>query len=222
MSATDPRKEPAIPRDAASLVLLREAPDGVRVLMGQRGSGAKFMPSRMVFPGGSVDKADRGLDGDFGLHTACHERLTIDADRAIGPALARAALRETLEEAGIRLGAPTSPLDADGLRFFFRAITPPSRPIRFDARFFLGNAKAIHGDHSDFSGADGELSRLDWYPLTEARDLPLAFITHIVLAETAAAVEAAGGIDGLFHGSWTRPVPYFRNDEEEGAIVRQL
>ncbi|HRK43803.1 MAG TPA: DNA mismatch repair protein MutT, partial [Gemmobacter sp.] len=45
-------------RDAATLILSRQGPDGPEVLMGQRGAGAAFMPSKYVFPGGAVDAGD--------------------------------------------------------------------------------------------------------------------------------------------------------------------
>ena len=48
---------PVSPKDAASLLVLRPAAD-TQVLMGMRGSGHKFMPNRLVFPGGAVDDAD--------------------------------------------------------------------------------------------------------------------------------------------------------------------
>ena len=51
--------DPAAIRDAASvLVIDRTAPSGPSVLMGMRGAGAAFMPSKYVFPGGAVDPAD--------------------------------------------------------------------------------------------------------------------------------------------------------------------
>ena len=46
-------------RHAASLILWRPGPDGIEVLMGMRGAGHRFMPNRLVFPGGAVDQADR-------------------------------------------------------------------------------------------------------------------------------------------------------------------
>ena len=47
------------PRRAASLILLRDPLTAPSVLMGQRGAFHKFMPGRLVFPGGGVDAEDR-------------------------------------------------------------------------------------------------------------------------------------------------------------------
>ena len=45
-------------RDAATVILLRRQAAEVLVLMGMRGAGAVFMPSKYVFPGGAVDADD--------------------------------------------------------------------------------------------------------------------------------------------------------------------
>ncbi|MFN3846628.1 MAG: DNA mismatch repair protein MutT, partial [Paracoccaceae bacterium] len=42
-------------RAAATVILWRATNFGAQVLMGQRGAGAAFMPSKYVFPGGAVD-----------------------------------------------------------------------------------------------------------------------------------------------------------------------
>lgn len=193
-------------RDAATVIVLRrEGGDPPRVLMGQRGEGAAFMPSKYVFPGGALDPDDWNVPLAAPLPALDVARLEDDAPSGIGAALAAAALRELWEETGLVLGQPGhwpgevppdwqafadlgfAPSAAD-LRFVFRAITPPGRPRRFDARFFLIDAGAIHGDLDDFSRACDELSHLHWVPLPEARALNLPFITEVVLAEIAALI----------------------------------
>lgn len=194
-------------RPAATTVLLRQTATGPQVLMGQRGAGAAFMPSKYVFPGGGVDTVDHrpltpGLLGD-----ACITRLGQHLpDPAPSPAaLAAAALRELAEETGLTL----TPSPTPALRFIFRAITPPGRSRRFDARFFLIDASRIAGDPDDFSAASDELSHLHWIGTGEARALDLPFITEVVLAEIAAL--AAGRPDeGVPFFDNSGPVPTFR------------
>ena len=171
--------------------------------MGQRGAKAVFMPNKFVFPGGAVDAADKDVPLAAPMPELCRERLDERSEPGLQNALAAAAIRELWEETGLILGEPgtwddTVPEDwqgfaamgfrpaADALQFVFRAVTPPGRPRRFDARFFLVDASAIQGDLDDFSRASDELSHLQWVPLNRARDLDLPFITEVVLAEIAA------------------------------------
>jgi 8-oxo-dGTP pyrophosphatase MutT (NUDIX family) len=211
-------------RDAATVVLIRDA-DGPapRVLMGQRGAQAAFMPNKFVFPGGAVDPGDGAVPvAGAGLEPT-RGRLAEQADPTLGPALLAAAIRELWEETGQVLGlaggwdAPV-PADwrgfaatghvpsAEGLSFIFRAITPPGRPRRFDARFFLADADRLASDPDDFSRASDELAHLRWVPLGELKRLDLPFITQVVLAETTARLPDLGPPE---------TVPFFRNDDEE-------
>ncbi len=198
--------EPDAPpvRDAATVILVRRDGDTPAVLMGLRGAGAAFMPNKYVFPGGAVDAGDAAVPLAAPLQPACLSRLNEPpGEPGRGQMLAAAAIRELWEETGLRLGRPgqwsvTPPADWAGfaetglvpdpsaLRFVFRAITPPGRPRRFDARFFLADAAHIAGDPDDFSRACDELSHLHWVALSEARALNLPFITEVVLGEVAA------------------------------------
>lgn len=212
-------------RDAATLILVRNPESNPAVLMGQRGKSAAFMPDKYVFPGGAVDRADADLRLPLPLGEPCRARLAVANSGATPEALATAAIRELWEETGLRLGRalPWSPPeawaefaatglapDASALRFFFRAVTPPGRPRRFDARFFLADAAALAGDPDDFSGAEDELTHLHWVPLDEVRALNLPFITRIVLAELQAHLPGTGAPGG---------VPFVTNDRIDNAVV---
>ncbi|MEX0969863.1 MAG: NUDIX hydrolase [Paracoccaceae bacterium] len=179
-------------RDAASVILVRHARTGPQVLMGLRGAAAVFMPSKYVFPGGGVDAADLRAAPDC-LAPVCRARLAQHSRADLGDALANAALRELDEETGLHLAGP--------MRFMFRAITPPGRTRRFDARFFMADAAGLQNDADDFSRASGELSHLHWIALTEARSLPLPFITEVVLSE----------VQAVLNGAPDRPVPFFNH-----------
>ena len=184
-------------RSAATVILWRKNAGEVQVLMGQRGANAAFMPSKYVFPGGAVDKGDT-VD-PLPLGATCLRRLTLacSVDAPTPAAIAGAALRELLEETGLRLQTGVS----SALTFFFRAITPPGRTRRFDARFFLADASLVTGDLDDFSGAEDELSHLHWIGLAEAKALDLPFITEVVLSEVTAH----------FAGTKDEGVPFFDN-----------
>jgi recombination protein RecT len=53
-----PPREPAPVRLAATVLLLRDTPQGVEVLMTRRSTTASFAPGAYVFPGGGIDAAD--------------------------------------------------------------------------------------------------------------------------------------------------------------------
>lgn len=220
-------------RDAATVVVLdRHAPAGPSVLMGQRGARAVFMPSKYVFPGGAVDAADAhaALGGELAPQTAARLLAEPRPGVPISPlALAAAALRELAEETGLLTGRPgPSPRgwdnyarvglapDPSALIYLFRAITPPGRPRRFDARFLLLDAEHLRGDRHDFSAACDELSHLHWVPLAEAQRLDLPFVTEVVLAELAGAIALAGG------GPLVSPpsVPFFDNRSAQPRFTR--
>lgn len=222
---------PAPIRDAATIVLVRDgATDRPRVLMGQRGAGAAFMPSKYVFPGGAVDRSDRAVALAAPLPEAERARLVLRPVTETAPlpeAMAAAAVRELWEESGLMLGRPGAWPDAvpedwqafaaaglvpsgELLRFVFRAVTPPGRPRRFDARFFLARAEDLAGDPDDFTHATDELSHLHWIGLDEARQLDLPFITEVVLAEAEAVLRDGG----------QESVPFFDNSGAESMFRR--
>jgi len=215
-------------RDAATVIVLRDRDTTPRVLMGQRGAGAAFMPNKYVFPGGAVDAADAKVPLARPVAAPCAARLRDDSVGDRTHALAAAAVRELWEETGQLLGRPGAwpdpvPADWQGfaafgllpdaapLQFVFRAITPPGRPRRFDARFFLIDAAELASDPDDFSAACDELSHLHWVALEEVRALDLPFITEVVLAEVAARVDDPAP---------PASVPFFRNDDEESLFLR--
>lgn len=215
-------------RNAATVIVLRDRMTAPAILMGQRGAKAAFMPNKFVFPGGALDPQDASIPLAAPLPQLCHDRLAENAPADMQNGLAAAAIRELWEETGLVLGQKGSwagdiPEDwqgyaatghipsADALQFVFRALTPPGRPRRFDARFFLVDASAIATDLDDFTHATDELSHLQWIPLSEARSFDLPFITEVVLAEVEARV--------------TDPeppasVPYFRNNDEASLFLR--
>jgi len=58
-------------RNAATVIVMRDAPNAPKVLMGQRGASAVFMPNKFVFPGGAVDMedADVPVAAPIGTHS---------------------------------------------------------------------------------------------------------------------------------------------------------
>ena len=112
---------PTVPRQAASVIVLRGGDETLEVLLLRRNPAARFMGGAWVFPGGAVD---------------AHEGEGDAAHRA-------AAVREVREEAGLELPDPAA------LVKFSRWITPPEIRIRFDTHFFLAPAPPGQEAHAD-------------------------------------------------------------------------
>jgi len=113
---------PVVPRDSATVILVRDRPGGLEVFMLERHLRSDFAGGAYVFPGGTIDERDtdsdamRYLDGPGASEAA----MLIDSppDRAL--AFYLCAIRETFEEAGVLLarrdGAPVR-LDQNEERF---------------------------------------------------------------------------------------------------------
>jgi 8-oxo-dGTP pyrophosphatase MutT (NUDIX family) len=221
------------PKDAATLILVDRSQPVPKVLLGKRHQRHKFMPGRFVFPGGRVDPVDklmpvaRALDA----HAQAHLMKRVQrASAAKAQAFALAAIRETFEETGLLLGvrspeavkAPNGPWrafadakilpDLGALHFIGRAITPPGRPRRFDARFFTADATAIAHRIEGVTGPDAELTELVWMSLAEAKQLDMPAVTGVMMEELDARIA-----DGFGHDL---PVPFY--SMPRGRFRREL
>ncbi len=188
-----------VPRDAATLVLTRVRKGEAEVLMGRRAPGHVFMASKWVFPGGRIDRSDFTAAAASALPAADLARLTREVPVRRAHALAMTAVRETFEETGLLLAAPAPAASVAGpwrefralgalpdlaaLSYVARAITPPGRTRRFDARFFMAGAEALL--HPEPTAGSGELDEIAWLPLADTRALDLPAITRFVLGEVA-------------------------------------
>jgi 8-oxo-dGTP pyrophosphatase MutT (NUDIX family) len=221
------------PRDAATLILVDRSGSVPKVLLGKRHAAHKFMPGKFVFPGGGVDPTDKAMPVAGALDLQAEMRLMQRFHKASplrARALALAAIRETFEETGLLLGrrgeaaakAPPGAWsefarhnvlpDLRNIRFVGRAITPPGRLRRFDARFFTMDASAIAHRVDGMTGPDAELVELVWMPLTEAKRLDMPAVTAVMLEELDARIT-----DGFGHDL---PVPFYRM--VRGSFLREL
>ncbi|MFN4089373.1 MAG: NUDIX hydrolase [Alphaproteobacteria bacterium] len=161
-------------RLASTILLLRDGRDGLEVFMVVRHHEIDFASGALVFPGGSVDKADR----DPRVRTMTSRCEAFDDDDL---AFRVAAIREAFEECGVLLARPRGSrdlvdaqrlkglenayraplergevgiadmLDREGLELacdllvpYARWITPVQLPKRFDTMFFLAKAPEDH------------------------------------------------------------------------------
>ena len=201
--------------------------------MGKRRQDLKFMPGKYVFPGGRVEPEDRRMCAAGSLDPQVEAKLNARVSRpspSFARAIALAAIRETFEETGLAIGAAdygapeNTPPGAwtrfastgvypalDGIDFLARAITPPGRPRRFDARFLIVEASAVARRVEGVVHPEAELVDLVWTPLDKARELDLPRITHLALDDLAQALK-----DGLDR---KRPRLFYR--ELRGKRLRE-
>ena len=104
---SDGRLAPAVPRDAATVILIREDASGIEAFLLRRTAELEFAPGAYVFPGGSVDArdADPGVGWAGPGPADFAALLDVSPDRA--RALVCAAVRETFEESGVLLAGPS-------------------------------------------------------------------------------------------------------------------
>ena len=208
-SIEDPEQVPI--RHAATVIIVQDRPR-LEVLMVQRTSRAVFGPSAWVFPGGRVDPDDAADLGHV-VHGLSDEEASamLEVPRN-GRAWWVAGLRETLEEAGLLLGAGDAPLDViertrdavhadagvfvdalaenklsldlSNINEVARFITPLGPPRRFDARFLLAAAPANQTPRHD----EEEVVEHRWISPSAAIEqfhqdaFPMMSVTHRMLA----------------------------------------
>ncbi|MGF7162751.1 8-oxo-dGTP pyrophosphatase MutT (NUDIX family) [Rhodoligotrophos appendicifer] len=205
------------PKDAATLIVLRNDGGERKIMMGKRHEAHKFMPNKFVFPGGRLDPADCRVPTVHGLHPAVEDRLMVKMrgrpTRSRARGLAMAAVREAFEETGLVIGKPADKHhrtsdkawqaffstgyapDLSGLRYFARAITPPGRTRRFDARFFVVDASYVANIETPHVVNTEELLDRYWFTFEEAHALDLPWITNEVLKMLGQALGETGHID---------------------------
>lgn len=181
---TEPRDTLAPDEPAATVILLRDAADGLEILMLRRNSKLNFAGGLWVFPGGRVDDADwAGLasNDDCGAAKVC-------------------AAREAAEESALEI-------EAGDLIPFSHWTPPDNSPRRFLTWFFVTRAPVgevaidrgeIH-DHRWVTAAEG----MRKVQSDEIQVLPPTFVTLAMLAEFSCVKDALAGIEAA-------PVDYYR------------
>ena len=94
-------------RDASTVALLRDAPDGPEVYLLRRVRAMAFAGGMHVFPGGSVDPADAHASVAWSGPPSSAFAAAFACDEPLARALVCAAVRETFEESGVLLAGPS-------------------------------------------------------------------------------------------------------------------
>ncbi len=208
-------KVPAVPRPAATAIILRDGPAGLEVFMVVRHHEIDFASGALVFPGGKVDEQDADP-----AWAELAPSVARDADRAF----LVAAARETFEEAGLLLArrrGAADLLDAEAAHALverYRApmlageatfldlvraedllltpdlmvrfahwITPETQPKRFDTHFLLVSAPVAQlGAHDGGESVEGFwIAPSQALREAEAGARTLLFPTHMNLLKLA-------------------------------------
>ena len=166
---SDSGEKPTVP--AATVIVLRDMPAGLEVLMCRRNANLAFVGGHWVFPGGRIDATDIAMGG---------------GEDAIAR---RACVREAEEEVGLTI-------DAGSLVAFSHWTAPPQAERRFATWFYVGAV-----DEAEATKADGgEILECVWLTPAAALErhaageLPLAPPTWVTLFQLAQAVDVAAAL----------------------------
>jgi 8-oxo-dGTP pyrophosphatase MutT (NUDIX family) len=186
-----------VPRQAATIMLVRGGSQTLEVLLVRRNPEARWMAGVWVFPGGAVDASESG-GGDPTVDDRAHRA---------------AAVRELAEEAGVH------GVDPEAIVKFSRWITPPQILTRYDTHFFL--AEPPQGATPTADGK--EIVDLEWFTprgalaAYEAGRIQLVFPT-IKQLEQLAGFDTAHAL--LDHARGSEVVPIVPQVVLSGEVAR--
>ena len=185
-----PWREPATPRPAATVLLLRDGPTGLEVLMTRRSMHASFAPGAYVFPGGTLDPADRVV-------AASPLAVARDDQDPEQRAYAWAALREAFEELGILL-ADTGARASAG--------ASPHWPSGRDVEAMQRTPESDLAEQLAARGWSARLDRLHWWShwITD-RDLPKRFDARFFVAAMPEGQVPIADEGEQFEPVWVHP-----------------
>ena len=169
------------PHPSATVVVLRDGPNGLELLLLRRNAELAFHGGAWVFPGGRIDDADRADGAD------------LDA------AARAAAVREAREEAGLEI-------DARALVPVARWTTPEGMPRRFVTWFFASRSRGV-----EVSVDGGEIHEFRWLTpaaalaAQRAGEIELPPATFVTTAMLVAFPDA----DAALRALRARPAPSF-------------
>ncbi len=179
-----PQREPALLRNAATVLLLRDTNLGIEVLMTRRSMTASFAAGAYVFPGGGIDAADSAAHGQS-------TRRETQSDLHLTQAIA--AIRESFEELGVLLARHANNGQSPGRHVNTADIAALSRNAPFAAQC---RARGL-----TLAGSD-VFVLAHW--ITD-RDLPRRFDVPFLVARMPEGQEPVADEAEQFEPEWIRP-----------------
>lgn len=165
---------PPLVRDAATVIMVRDRPNGLQVYLQRRVRTMAFAAGMYVFPGGAVEPQDleaatRRITGLDNLSAWTFANRPHDSPGEDNLANRFAAVRETLEETSHDLGDPFD------LSYVGHWVTPAVEDRRFDTRFYAANIGDNHHVRENSTESDAQ----SW--LTPADALAQAQAGHMLM-----------------------------------------
>jgi 8-oxo-dGTP pyrophosphatase MutT (NUDIX family) len=185
---------PARPKDAATVILLRDGAPGLEVFLQHRVKGMPFAGGMTVFPGGGVDPRDADASVSWAGPPPSWWAGQFSCDDSLARALVCGAVRETFEESGVLLAGTEDEVVAD------------VSPYR-DAR------KALERREISLAGflADAELTLradllLPWAHWVTPEEEPRRYDTRFFAAKLPEGQRADGATSEADSTGWQRPL----------------
>ena len=189
-----PGQQPVVPKEAASVILVRDSAAGPEVFLLRRVRGMAFAGGMTVFPGGGVDPRDADVTVAWTGPVPEWWAAVFGCDVGLARALVCAAVRETFEESGVLLaGADPYSVVADTSAF------ADARQALVDRELSLAGLLAAHD-----LVLRADLLR-PWANWLTPREERRRYDTRFFLAELPAGQRADGVTSEADHAGWQRP-----------------
>jgi 8-oxo-dGTP pyrophosphatase MutT (NUDIX family) len=190
----EPGRPPVVPKQAATVILIRDGATGPEVFLLRRVLAMAFAGGMTVFPGGGVDPRDADASVAWTGPAPDWWADRFGCDRSLARALVCAAVRETFEESGVLLaGADPDSVVADTTAYADARAGLVNRKLSL-AEFLTANHLILRADllrpWANWLTPEAEIRRYD---------------TRFFLAELPAGQHADGSTTEADHAAWQRP-----------------
>jgi len=185
---------PVTPKDAATVVLLRDTDAGMEAFLLRRVVGMAFAGGMTVFPGGGVDQRDADTAIAWTGPSAAWWAERFSCDEPLARALVCAAVRETFEESGVLLAGPS----AD-------SVVSDTRPFAYARQALVNREFSL----AEFLADKGLVLRADllrpWANWVTPEEEPRRYDTKFFVAALPTGQRADGSTSEADHAEWRRP-----------------
>ncbi|MFE2750431.1 NUDIX hydrolase [Actinosynnema sp. NPDC059335] len=194
MAPEDFTGPPVRPRDAATVVLVRDGAAGIEAFLLRRVAGMAFAGGMTVFPGGGVDPRDADTSVAWSGPPPSWWATRFGCSVELATALVCAAVRETFEESGVLLAGPS-----------------PTSVVADTAAFASARAALVARELSlaQFLAAEGLVLRADllrpWANWLTPEEEPRRYDTYFFVAVLPSGQVADGVTTEASDAAWQRP-----------------